>query len=403
MFISGHKEANRGKSKAQLPLEPIFGFCKTFEKVTKNLGFPVNFQTANLQVIFYTTIADGTKIFVTINSLYIYVPFFIPNTETQLMFNKSIQSSYRMFLDEWYTERRIVSDTVTQFDIGNAQSVKSPKYLIAAHQTYDRLNGHNKRDNILNFDDLNVRKYFVEIDGVRYPRDSVLVNYGENGYFDQCGDPKIFFREYFGEEILTFFISYRDMKSKYPIQVIDLKFQVDHITPKKTQLFEEYRDEPANNPNNARFFIILIRRREIELISDENKLIEVHVFYMKILNLKGFMKIYNLKNDTTNESEIQRVYNYYIYPRDSKTHSSKGFVNIDNGSQSGSHWTCFIGKDNKSYSDKFVLNQLPKPKIFHNHKMQVSNSKLCVSYCLYFFYSIERMKYYDTILKMCFG
>ena len=63
------------------------------------------------------------------------------------------------------------------------------------------------------------------------------------------------------------------MKSKYPIQVIDLRFQADHITPEKIQLFEEYRA----NPNSARLYVILVRRREIELISDGNKLIEVKV------------------------------------------------------------------------------------------------------------------------------
>ena len=63
------------------------------------------------------------------------------------------------------------------------------------------------------------------------------------------------------------------MKTKYPIQAIDLRFQADHITPKKIQLFEEYRA----NPNSARLYVILIRRREIELISDGNKLIEVKV------------------------------------------------------------------------------------------------------------------------------
>ena len=68
-------------------------------------------------------------------------------------------------------------------------------------------------------------------------------------------------------------ISYTDMKYKYPIQVIDLRFQVDHITPKKIQLFEEYRANPAN----ARMFVILIRRREIEMTSDGDKLIEIKV------------------------------------------------------------------------------------------------------------------------------
>ena len=35
---------------------------------------------------------------------------------------------------------------------------------------------------------------------------------------------------------------------------------------------------------------------------------------MKILNFKGSMKKYNLKDITMNESELQRVYKYHIYP-----------------------------------------------------------------------------------------
>ena len=108
---------------------------------------------------------------------------------------------------------------------------------------------------------------------------------------------------------------------------------------------------------------------------------------MKVLNFKDFMKKYKLKNDTINGSQLQRIYNYPIYPRDSKIHSDRGFVNIDNGSQGGSHWTCFIVKDNKSYyfdsfggaPDIFLLNQLPKPIIYHNYKIQHINSKLCGS------------------------
>ena len=50
-----------------------------------------------------------------------------------------------------------------------------------------------------------------------------------------------------------------------------------------------------------------------------------------------------------NESQLQRVYNYPIYPRDSKIYSIEGFVNIDDGRMVGSHWTCFIVKENKSY------------------------------------------------------
>ena len=206
-----------------------------------------------------------------------FVPTLIPNTETQLLFNESIQNNYRVFFDDWFTERRIVSDAITQIDIGSAQQVNSPKYIICAHQTAARLNAPDKGLIISRFDNLNVRKYYVEIDSQRYPRDGVFLIYPENDYIDQYRDLKIFYKEYVGEELLNPFVSYPDMKSKYPIQVIDLRFQPDQKTPKKIQLFEEHRGEPANNPNNARLYVILIRRREVELISDCNKLIEVKV------------------------------------------------------------------------------------------------------------------------------
>ena len=67
-----------------------------------------------------------------------------------------------------------------------------------------------------------------------------------------------------------------------------------------------------------------------------------------ILTLKQFMKKYNLKDQTMSESDLQKIYNYKIYPRDSKITSDRGFVNIDNGDQGGTHWVCFIIKDNKS-------------------------------------------------------
>ena len=84
-----------------------------------------------------------------------------------------------------------------------------------------------------------------------------------------------------------------------------------------------------------------------------------------------------------NVSQLQRVYDYPIYPIDSKVYSDKGFVNIDNGAQAGTHWTCFIVKDKKSFyfdsfglqPDKFLLNQLRKPILYHNYKIQDINSQ----------------------------
>ena len=70
---------------------------------------------------------------------------------------------------------------------------------------------------------------------------------------------------------MTPFISYPDMKTKYSIEIIVLRHQSDHITPKQIQLFLEYGADPQND----RFYLKLIRRRGIELYSDGNKLIEV--------------------------------------------------------------------------------------------------------------------------------
>ena len=129
---------------------------------------------------------------------------------------------------------------------------------------------------------------------------------------------------------------------------------------------------------------------------------------MKIINIKDFMKKYNLKDNTMNESQLKRVYKYNMYPRDSKKHSDRGFVIIDNGSQGGTHWTCFIVKDNKSFyfdsfggqPDKCLLKHLKKSRIYYNYKIPDIKSQFCGSYCLYFVYLIDRKSYYDTILKL---
>ena len=183
----------------------------------------------------------------------------------------------------------------------------------------------------------------------------------------------MFSREYIGEPFLNPFRSYPDMETKYPIEIIDLRHQTDHLTPKKIQLFQEHN----TNPDIARLFLILIRRREIELISDRNKSIEFKVTKIKkkwqYLVLENCLRNYTLNDDTMNESELQRISNYPMYPRYSKKCSDRGFVNEDNGSQGGTHWTCFIKKNKKSHyfdsfggaPDEISLNHSPKPITYH--------------------------------------
>ena len=58
---------------------------------------------------------------------------------------------------------------------------------------------------------------------------------------------------------------------------------------------------------------------------------------MRILNIEGFMMKYSLKDDTMIESDLENVYIYPIYPRDSELYSDKRFVKIDDGSMGGTH------------------------------------------------------------------
>ena len=66
------------------------------------------------------------------------------------------------------------------------------------------------------------------------------------------GISNFFYEEDSKELLLTAIKNYPDLKKFYPIQFIDLRFQVDLIHHKETQLFEEYRGATSS----ARLFVI---------------------------------------------------------------------------------------------------------------------------------------------------
>ena len=79
-LINNHADGNKGKIKGKLYREDIFGFCESFKKVNKNLGFHLMLKTANLQDTLYTSMADDIN--VTNNNLCLYIPNLIPSVET---------------------------------------------------------------------------------------------------------------------------------------------------------------------------------------------------------------------------------------------------------------------------------------------------------------------------------
>ena len=157
--------------------------------------------------------------------------------------------------------------------IGKAQNINIPKYLLAAYQSLAKIVVPYTLSNEANFDNLDVGKKFVGIDGYRYPKDAVITNYAGNEYLDQYRDRKLNNTDCLEEDLINPLISYPDTTTKVHIQVRGLRHQVDHITPENIQLFAECRNDCAN----ARLFKKSIRYRQIEMISDGKKVAELKV------------------------------------------------------------------------------------------------------------------------------
>ena len=71
-----------------------------------------------------------------------------------------------------------------------------------------------------------------------------MTYYPENNYLNQYGDQRLFCKVYFGDQILSLIIKHEKVKTHYPKQVIDVRFQVDYVTPKKYRPFEKHHTDP---------------------------------------------------------------------------------------------------------------------------------------------------------------
>ena len=142
MLIDSHtNEDNKGKIRGNLLLEHIFGFCKTFKKITKGLGFELQLKTSNeRQNIIFTTLG-GNDINVTINSIYLCIPSLVPSAEQQQSFNEAFRENFTLSFDAWVTDRKpINTGNEYQLDIGSASNINIPLYLIVVHQKTQREN-----------------------------------------------------------------------------------------------------------------------------------------------------------------------------------------------------------------------------------------------------------------------
>ena len=266
IIIFNHSDDNKGIVRGHLPLEFNFGFCKSYKKITKGRGFELVLRTRNRKQDFIYTALRDKYVNVTVNSISLIIPQITPSPETQVHFNEGISQYLTLSYESWTTDRKPVDASEEfQVDLSSASNINSPLYSTVADQKTQGPNPtnpvvicpNNRFYNAI-FDHVKVRKYYSEIDGVRCPKNHIMIIYVENNYSDQYTDSRLFYREYIGKSMLSPIITYRKMKDYYPFQIIDLRFQVDHISPKKIRNFEEY-DE---NPLNIILYSILKKHRE---------------------------------------------------------------------------------------------------------------------------------------------
>ena len=121
------QDNDKGKIRVILMLEDNCGFCKTFKKINKSLGFHLRFNTNELQYLIYATKANDIN--VTSNRIFLYVPSVFPSPQQQVLFNESITNSFTQSFDSWTACKKSVSTGLDyQVDISSASNVISPNF-----------------------------------------------------------------------------------------------------------------------------------------------------------------------------------------------------------------------------------------------------------------------------------
>ena len=162
----------------------------------------------DLQDIIFTTIADDIN--VTINSLNLYVTQLIPSTSTQVFLmnllwiiiqSLSIHGIPNVKFQTMVENFRLISV------VHKILIVRNIWYQIFKQMQEQLLTKLVTQRYLI----IITSKYFVEIDGIRYPKDGILTNFEENSYLDQYRDLKSFYKDYFGEKLMQLFITFPDM------------------------------------------------------------------------------------------------------------------------------------------------------------------------------------------------
>ena len=79
-------------------------FVEHLKKYIKQLGFNLTLNAADLQDIIYTTLGDDIE--VNFDNLLLFVPIFIPDAKTQILFKDSFKKSFAISFDSCSSDRK---------------------------------------------------------------------------------------------------------------------------------------------------------------------------------------------------------------------------------------------------------------------------------------------------------
>ena len=267
----------KGTLFVRIPLKDIFGYVYHQDKITYGLGYILKLRTADHANAIFRTIADVAKL--TINDISLYVSHYTPSVENQTLVTNVVLNKEPITMG--YVERKVFTKQVNtnsswNFELGVEAGMQLPIYVIVGFQSADRLGPAQTQNNGV-FDQLPIIEAYCKIGSVKYPDESINLDYLRNDYDDGYNEVLKFFREYVGEQTVTPYITFQDFKEKYNLYLFDLRNQRDHIASQQvTATFKFVAGDDVVAENYTAFALVLTNR-VINITSDGSRQFDIDV------------------------------------------------------------------------------------------------------------------------------
>ena len=259
----------RGNFAFIIPFSHIFGFSE-YNKVMYNIKHSLRFTRATNNLAIHkadNNIPDGR---IELTHIAWRFPRIEPSVETRTQLLQSIidKKSYIVDFSGRSDQHTIVPQGVTSFDwrLSVISGIEKPRWIIIGFQTDKNA---NQTQNPTVFDHINLERAYVQLNGARYPRDDVTVNFADNRYVIHYKMADNFKRDYYGINNLIggSQINLATYKSLFPLLVFDVKNQSETLSSGVVDMTLQFYFREGV-PANTRAYAVIISDRLFKLQSD---------------------------------------------------------------------------------------------------------------------------------------